>query len=392
MRITNKRRFEMEITSYDEFLIFQQSYDSTIIRLSSEIKTWFDDNINETFARGKLHPQTIRKLVYGKQKWFEKAKSANLNPKFYYMKGYNKDEIKTKILEMKGKNKKGVKNSFVGLTDEEKSKRCDSSSKEFFQKKFGTDWERHFNHKLDRIYQNRIGYWLDRGYSKQDAELEVKKFQSSSSKKLWTKIKNGEIEYYNNTAIDYYLNKGMPLNEAQRALKERQTTFSKEKLIDKYGEEVGIKKWTERQEKWQKTLNDKSDDEKERICKEKGTDRNGIPHMGAISENYFIKYPEKANMEASLYYLRFFNDENEFWKIGITTRSIKERFGNTRSKYDIDYEIILESKDTLKNCHSLEQKLLNTYNDHRITVDINMFRSTECFNIDIIEGIKNEIM
>lgn len=395
MIITNKRRFEKEINTSEEFLEIQQFYDKTIIRLPKEIEQWFKKNINETFARGQLHPQKIRKLVYSSKKWFESAKVSNLHPKFYYMKGYNPDEIKLKIKEMKEKNSKGVKKSFDGLSDEEKSKRCDSSSKEFFQKKFGDDWKQHYEDELNMRIPSRIVFWTNKGYTVDEAKNKIKKIQSTRSNKMWTKRHNGEITTPFSNQIEYYLERGMSKEEATIALKERQATFSKEKLIKKYGDKEGIKIFNERQKKWQETLNSKSDEEKIKISKKKGTDRKGIPHMGAISENYLTRYPEKANSDASLYYLRFFNDEIEFWKIGITTRKVNERFGSRsscRSKYGLDYEIIFESKDTLKICHSLEQKILNKYNNDRITIDINTFRSTECFNVDIIEGIKNEIV
>ena len=43
--------------------------------------------------------------------------------------------------------------------------------------------------------------------------------------------------------IEYYLKKGLNEEEAKLALKERQTTFSLEKCIKKYGFEEGTKKW-----------------------------------------------------------------------------------------------------------------------------------------------------
>lgn len=57
-------------------------------------------------------------------------------------------------------------------------------------------------------------------------------------------------ETIKDTNIEYYLNKGMSIEEAKLALKERQTTFSLDKCIKKYGKEEGIKKFQERQEKW----------------------------------------------------------------------------------------------------------------------------------------------
>jgi hypothetical protein len=58
-----------------------------------------------------------------------------------------------------------------------------------------------------------------------------------------------------NTTLEYYLNQGMNEDEAKLALRKRQSTFSLEKCIEKYGEAEGIKRFKERQEKWLNTLN-----------------------------------------------------------------------------------------------------------------------------------------
>ena len=52
------------------------------------------------------------------------------------------------------------------------------------------------------------------------------------------------------TTTQYYINKGYSEEEAIELLKERQTTFSLEKCISKYGEVDGYNRWMKRQEKW----------------------------------------------------------------------------------------------------------------------------------------------
>ena len=52
------------------------------------------------------------------------------------------------------------------------------------------------------------------------------------------------------TTIEYFIQKGLSEDNARKELKERQTTFSLEKCIEKYGEEMGRLRWIERQEKW----------------------------------------------------------------------------------------------------------------------------------------------
>lgn len=68
-----------------------------------------------------------------------------------------------------------------------------------------------------------------------------------------------------NTKVEYYLHKGMGLCSAIKALKTRQATGSIDAYIRRFGEEMGFIKWRQRQIKWQKTLNSKSQEEISRI-------------------------------------------------------------------------------------------------------------------------------
>ncbi len=53
-----------------------------------------------------------------------------------------------------------------------------------------------------------------------------------------------------NTRIEYYLKRGYSEKEGRKLLKKRQQTFSLIKCIEKLGEEKGLQRWKERQEKW----------------------------------------------------------------------------------------------------------------------------------------------
>lgn len=72
-----------------------------------------------------------------------------------------------------------------------------------------------------------------------------------------------------NTQLEYYTDKGLSEQEALEALTKRQTTFSLDRCIEQYGEELGYEKWKERQDKWQNTLKSKSDEEIAEINKKK---------------------------------------------------------------------------------------------------------------------------
>ena len=60
-----------------------------------------------------------------------------------------------------------------------------------------------------------------------------------------------------NTRVDYYIELGYSEEEAQTKLKERQTTFTKEKCIGKYGETKGVEVFEKRQKLWSEKVETK---------------------------------------------------------------------------------------------------------------------------------------
>lgn len=101
-----------------------------------------------------------------------------------------------------------------------------------------------------------VDYWINKGYSENEAKEIISKRQLENNYLLQKKRKEEPHTFsaYTQSQIFYWINKGYSENEASLKLKERQTTFSLKKCIEKYGEENGIKKFTERQNKWKNSL------------------------------------------------------------------------------------------------------------------------------------------
>lgn len=180
-----------------------------------------------------------------------------------------------------------------------------------------------------------------------------------------------------NTRIEYYINKGFSLEEAYKKLSKRQSTFSLEKCISKYGYENGFKRWKERQEKWIKTLNEKSDIEKERINLKK--------HRGNANI--------KKESACRLYFINFFNDEISFWKVGITSKTLDKRFKLKLLKlhHNLDYQVIFEKVfPDLNSAFLREQMILFAFDKDRIRINYNGFKTTEAFSSNVLEN-NNEI-
>jgi hypothetical protein len=99
----------------------------------------------------------------------------------------------------------------------------------------------------------RPEYWLNRGYTLDEARQKIKEVQSCRSNKFVLK-KKLEPEKYDSiipNQIGYWLKRGYNKEEATALVKDRQITFSLETCIQKYGEIEGKRRFDERQLKWQ---------------------------------------------------------------------------------------------------------------------------------------------
>jgi hypothetical protein len=99
---------------------------------------------------------------------------------------------------------------------------------------------------------NTVEYWQSKGFSLEEAEYKkaehIKKMQSVFQEA----IRNDPNQYVGRTPLEleYWTNRGYSEEEAKILRKERQRTFTLEKCISKYGEDVGTKKWKDRQTAW----------------------------------------------------------------------------------------------------------------------------------------------
>lgn len=125
---------------------------------------------------------------------------------------------------------------------------------------------------------------------------------------------NSKNENYNNPlTLEYYIKRGYTKIEAEEKLKERQTTFSLDKCIEKYGQEDGYKRWKERQDKWQKTLDELPEEEKERINRAKIFIGKGYSN---ISQELFWKlYENIKNDYKEIYFATLDKNTKEYTEI-----------------------------------------------------------------------------
>lgn len=105
-----------------------------------------------------------------------------------------------------------------------------------------------------------------------------------------------------------------------------------------------------------------------------------IERLGAFSGIRADKHKiEWQNLDAILYFINIYNDSENFYKIGITTRCIEDRFNKLhKSEYNYNVEYVI--KINLYLASKTEYCLLNKFK-HKKYKPLNKFTGyTECFN------------
>lgn len=99
-------------------------------------------------------------------------------------------------------------------------------------------------------------FWIKKGYSEEESIQKSKEVMVEIHQKTFQKFKDNPEKYVSkyDTKIEYYLNKGYSEKDSLILLSDRQSTFSLEICIEKYGNDLGQKIWLDRQEKWQLSI------------------------------------------------------------------------------------------------------------------------------------------
>jgi hypothetical protein len=103
---------------------------------------------------------------------------------------------------------------------------------------------------------NCVEFWIKRGFTEENAKIEVNKVMNNIHIKTSDKLKNNPLKYASKypTKIEYYLERGFSEEEGRDEISKIQNRFSLDKCIKKYGEKDGTEIWLDRQAKWQDTL------------------------------------------------------------------------------------------------------------------------------------------
>lgn len=146
-----------------------------------------------------------------------------------------------------------------------------SPSKYYYVLVFGKKhYLKFFNNTTDKRtahFKNKINFWIKNGFTVDGAEEKVKEIQRIRAKKAGDKLKNTRM--FSIRCSEYWIRMGLSRESAKEKVKQIQSTFSLNKCIKLYGEKNGYIRWHNRQVKWQNTLKNKTDNEKQIINSKK---------------------------------------------------------------------------------------------------------------------------
>ncbi len=367
-------------------------YDADMIRISKHelfkismlkyIEIWYKTNTPSKFRRflvwalkyPKGSSERKMKILYGFDKegyntWLFDTRSKRVSCKEYFLaRGYSEADavVQVSLSQKKINNSTTAKRvkSWHDAFDKKSQQELDIINKKkgvtlnTCIKKYGEiEGVKRWNEIMLKKDNTSIKSIMSRGNSYEDA-VRIKKSI------------NNKIINNSPACLEFWIKRCESIEDAKAKYKDylnNRGHFSLDYCINKYGHDIGNKVFNERQTKWQNTLNSKSDDEIELICR-KRTNRKNYKYWGLSPDTNGIFYALKL--------------PNGYIKIGITYRTLIDRYNNSLLN---DVEIIVSHTDTIEHCFMLEQLLKRDLVAYTIAKSdmVGNFGWTETFNIHI---------
>ena len=111
--------------------------------------------------------------------------------------------------------------------------------------------------------------------------------------------------------------------------------------------------------------------------------------VGFWNPGFIRKYRlNQMNSPCTLYVIECCSENEQFIKVGITSRTIEERYHSTQSLLNgYGYNKIYEHHSTLIECSELEQEILKQFKEYRYEPEFSFDGSSECLTHEALDGL-----
>ncbi|MCK9446145.1 hypothetical protein M0Q50_04545 [bacterium] len=256
-----KEYLEQLFMKYKEFnekdIILIIKKDMILLKTKHNLLKLHERNIQYWLVRGWSENESVDIMLKNKENRKKPRKnSSRLSRGYWLEKGFNEEESIKIVSEIQKKNGKSYHDK--RKENPENYKKILSPFTEEFWIKRGIFDKNEIKNKIKSQRKLNIEYWINKGFTIDESKIKVSEYQSENSNKRIIKHddKKDTYEYRKkyNICIEYYLDKGFTEEESIELLKKRQTTFTLEKCIIKYGEEDGKMIYEKRQNDWVKKM------------------------------------------------------------------------------------------------------------------------------------------
>ena len=118
----------------------------------------------------------------------------------------------------------------------------------------------------------------------------------------------------------------------------------------------------------------------------------GCPECASETRGFwnpkFIRkhHQDKLNNPCTLYVLECYSEDESFIKVGITTKTLEERYKDKKD-FTYQYDTLYEFHSTLIHCSEIEQEVLQAFKDYQHEPIVIFGGSSECLQYDYKDSI-----
>jgi hypothetical protein len=291
-------------------------------------------------------------------------------PIYWTILGFTEEESKLKAKsECRKKSVRCIEywlNKGLSLEDAKNEvRRIQNNGKYNIGRKATDEQKRNLSNAQKRI--NNLEYWIEK-YGENDGKTKYENFinqrKENSRKGYKARIKN-DPDSYKKSSIrrpEYWISQGYSENEAKLIVSKKQSRGI-DFFINKYGEDLGLKKWKEKNDNWYSSFYLSNND-----LIEINNKRKLNSHVG-----YYTKNTVDENSTLNFYLISLIDSNNEkIIKYGLT----KQDKISKRWKISLNYNLMLFKELNSHKAIDLENEFHKSFK-HSYSPEL--IKTTECF-------------